>query len=106
MSLPDISIPQARRIAVDTTGAQIVQEESPAVSLVMRTRMRPRMAGGGWDRDIGAASAMLGNPEIASVLVYERRLQAADGRCSVVQLLWSYLCLCVQSPSRSHCLQR
>ncbi|CAK9783712.1 fumble [Cutaneotrichosporon oleaginosum] len=30
MSLPDISIPQARRIAVDTTGAQIVQEESPA----------------------------------------------------------------------------
>ncbi|ORY27889.1 fumble-domain-containing protein [Naematelia encephala] len=26
----DISIPQARRIAVDTTGAQIVQEESPA----------------------------------------------------------------------------
>jgi type II pantothenate kinase len=32
MSLPDISIPQARNIAVDTTGAQIVQEESPAVS--------------------------------------------------------------------------
>lgn len=30
---PDISIPQARRIAVDTTGAQIVQEESVAVSL-------------------------------------------------------------------------
>jgi type II pantothenate kinase len=30
--LPDISIPQARGIAVDTTGAQIVQEESPAVS--------------------------------------------------------------------------
>lgn len=28
---PEISIPQARRIAVDTTGAQIVQEESPAV---------------------------------------------------------------------------
>ncbi|KAK8865885.1 pantothenate kinase [Kwoniella newhampshirensis] len=28
--MPDISIPQARRIAVDTTGAQIVQEESPA----------------------------------------------------------------------------
>lgn len=31
-SMPDISIPQARRIVVDTTGAQIVQEESPAVS--------------------------------------------------------------------------
>ena len=30
--MPDISIPQARRIVVDTTGAQIVQEESPAVS--------------------------------------------------------------------------
>ncbi|WOO79464.1 Pantothenate kinase 2 [Vanrija pseudolonga] len=30
MSLPSISIPQARRIAVDVTGAQIVQEESPA----------------------------------------------------------------------------
>jgi type II pantothenate kinase len=29
--MPDISIPQARRIVVDTTGAQIVQEESPAV---------------------------------------------------------------------------
>ncbi|WVO17862.1 pantothenate kinase [Cryptococcus depauperatus] len=29
-SMPDISIPQARRIAVDTTGAEIVQEESPA----------------------------------------------------------------------------
>ncbi|OXG90559.1 pantothenate kinase [Cryptococcus neoformans A2-102-5] len=29
-SMPDISIPQARRIVVDTTGAQIVQEESPA----------------------------------------------------------------------------
>ncbi|WVQ62244.1 pantothenate kinase [Kwoniella botswanensis] len=28
--MPDISIPQARRIVVDTTGAQIVQEESPA----------------------------------------------------------------------------
>lgn len=32
-SMPDISIPQARRIVVDTTGAQIVQEESPAVSI-------------------------------------------------------------------------
>lgn len=32
--MPDISIPQARRIVVDTTGAQIVQEESPAVSTV------------------------------------------------------------------------
>ena len=31
--MPDISIPQARRIVVDTTGAQIVQEESPAVSV-------------------------------------------------------------------------
>lgn len=31
VDMPDISIPQARRIAVDTTGAQIVQEESPAV---------------------------------------------------------------------------
>jgi type II pantothenate kinase len=31
--MPDISIPQARRIVVDTTGAQIVQEESPAVGL-------------------------------------------------------------------------
>lgn len=31
--MPDISIPQARRIVVDTTGAQIVQEESPAVCL-------------------------------------------------------------------------
>jgi hypothetical protein len=30
--MPDISIPQARRIVLDTTGAQIVQEESPAVS--------------------------------------------------------------------------
>ncbi len=30
-TLPDISIPQARRIVVDTTGAQIVQEESPEV---------------------------------------------------------------------------
>nr|XP_031861333.1 pantothenate kinase [Kwoniella shandongensis]KAA5528405.1 pantothenate kinase [Kwoniella shandongensis] len=29
-AIPDISIPQARGIAVDTTGAQIVQEESPA----------------------------------------------------------------------------
>ncbi|WVQ85422.1 pantothenate kinase [Cryptococcus sp. DSM 104549] len=28
--MPDISIPQARKIVVDTTGAQIVQEESPA----------------------------------------------------------------------------
>ncbi len=34
---PDISIPQARRIAVDTRGAQIVQEESPAVSRVAVT---------------------------------------------------------------------
>lgn len=32
MSLPEISIPQARNIAVDVTGAQIVQEQSPAVS--------------------------------------------------------------------------
>jgi hypothetical protein len=32
MSLPEISIPEARGIEVDTTGAQIVQEESPAVS--------------------------------------------------------------------------
>lgn len=32
--MPDISIPQARRIVVDTTGAQIVQEESPAVCLL------------------------------------------------------------------------
>jgi hypothetical protein len=31
-SMPEIKIPQARRIVVDTTGAQIVQEESPAVS--------------------------------------------------------------------------
>ncbi|KAK1925275.1 putative pantothenate kinase [Papiliotrema laurentii] len=29
-SMPEIKIPQARRIVVDTTGAQIVQEESPA----------------------------------------------------------------------------
>lgn len=29
--MPDISIPQVRRIVVDTRGAQIVQEESPAV---------------------------------------------------------------------------
>jgi hypothetical protein len=29
---PDISIPQVRRIVVETRGAQIVQEESPAVS--------------------------------------------------------------------------
>ena len=29
---PDISIPQVRRIVVETKGAQIVQEESPAVS--------------------------------------------------------------------------
>ncbi len=42
MSLPDISIPQARRIAVDTTGAQIVQEESPAVSA--------RVVGVNWKR--------------------------------------------------------
>lgn len=30
---PDISIPQVRRIVVETKGAQIVQEESPAVRL-------------------------------------------------------------------------
>ena len=47
---PDISIPQARRIAVDTTGAQIVQEESPAV------RMRQFLGSELWmeqlDRDV------------------------------------------------------
>jgi hypothetical protein len=36
---PDISIPQVRRIVVETRGAQIVQEESPAVSPVHRLRV-------------------------------------------------------------------
>lgn len=32
---PDISIPQVRRIVVETKGAQIVQEESPAVGFAL-----------------------------------------------------------------------
>jgi hypothetical protein len=35
---PDISIPQVRRIVVETRGAQIVQEESPAVSIISREK--------------------------------------------------------------------